>query len=190
MRAKLGPFGVCALVVAALLSGCGSQDPHLRVPTPAEAAQRLTHSPPQLAALHRQADTLLDGGQSAYGARLAALRGHPIVVNAWASWCAPCRAEIAFLQRSSVAYGRRVAFLGIDANDTSGHAHDFLRTHWLSYPSYADGDERIARQAGVSAGLPTTIFYGRDGKVAFIHQGQYRDEAQLTADIARYALRS
>jgi thiol-disulfide isomerase/thioredoxin len=190
MRANLGLLGVCALVVVALLSGCGSGSAHVRVPTPAEAGKRLASSPPALAALHRQADTLLSGGQSAYDARIASLRGRPIVVNAWASWCVPCRVEIALFQRSSVAYGRRVAFLGINTQDTAGKAHGFLSAHWLSYPSYADEDSEIAHAAGVRAGLPTTIFYGRDGKVAFVHQGQYRDEAQLTADIARYALRS
>jgi thiol-disulfide isomerase/thioredoxin len=189
MRAKLGPFGVTALLLAALLAGCGSGDANVRVPTPAEAAHRLAGAPPALAALHRQADTLLDGGRSAYDARLAALRGHPVVVNAWASWCGPCRLELPFFQRASVRYGRRVAFLGIASNDAPSAARDFLRDHWTAYPSYGDEDTKIANAIGVRAGLPTTVFYARDGRT-FVHQGPYRDEAQLIADIARYALRS
>jgi thiol-disulfide isomerase/thioredoxin len=190
MRANLGLLGACALLAATLAAGCGTQAADVPVPSPAQAAKRLAGSPPALAALHRQAGALLDGGQAAYDARLAALRGHPVVVNAWASWCHPCRAEIALFQRSSVGFGRRVAFLGLDVQDTAEKAHGFLHEHWLSYPSYADASSQIAHRAGVRAGLPTTIFYGRDGKVAYVHQGQYQTESQLTADIARYALAS
>jgi len=189
MRAHLALLVACALL-GGLAAGCGSQQPHLRVPTRAEAAQRLAGAPAPLAALHRQAGALLDGGEAAFTQRIAALRGRPVVVNAWASWCGPCKLEFPFFQRSAVGYGRRVAFLGVDVNDGSSDARAFLREHFLAYPSYVDRDERIARAVGVRTGLPTTVFYGRDGDVAYVHQGQYRDEAQLTADIARYALRS
>jgi cytochrome c biogenesis protein CcmG/thiol:disulfide interchange protein DsbE len=187
MRAKLGPFGVAALLLAALLAGCGSQDRQLRVPTPAEAARQLANSPPALAALHRQAGIVLGGGKAAFGARLATLRGRPVVVNVWASWCGPCRLEFPLFQRASVQYGRRVAFLGVASNDAPPDARSFLSDHWTAYPSYGDEDTKIADSIGVRTGLPTTVIYARDGK-PFVHQGPYRDATQLRADIARYAL--
>src|SRR5213592_5246838 len=80
-----------------------------------------------LAALDAQANHLLGGGTSAFEKQVRALRGHPIVVNQWASWCGPCRFEFPFLQRLSVSYGRRVAFLGVDTDDNDGDARSFLR---------------------------------------------------------------
>jgi cytochrome c biogenesis protein CcmG/thiol:disulfide interchange protein DsbE len=189
MRATLAALGGCTLVIAALVSGCGSQEAPVRTPTPAEARAALAGAPAPLAELHRQAGELLDGGTDAFEARIAALRGRPVVVNAWASWCDPCEREMPLLQRAAVRYGRRVAFLGVDVEDGGRAARAFLRRHWVPYPSYADHDSAIADAIGVRAGLPTTVFYDRDGEVAYVHQGQYRDDAQLAADIRRYAVR-
>lgn len=189
MRATLAALGGCTLVLAALVSGCGSQEPHARAPTPAEARTALAGSPAPLAQLHGQAAELLDGGGHAFDARIAALSGRPVVVNAWASWCDPCEREMPLFQRAAVRYGRRVAFLGIDVEDGGKAARAFLRRHWVPYPSYADHDGSIADDVGVRAGLPTTVFYDRDGEVAYVHQGEYRDEAQLSDDIRRYAVR-
>ena len=100
---------------------------------------RLAGSPAPLAALHAQASELLPGDARALHARLSALRGYPVVINKWASWCEPCRAEFGVFQRASVSLGREVAFIGIDSGDTSrAEARAFLRTFPLSYPSYYD----------------------------------------------------
>jgi cytochrome c biogenesis protein CcmG, thiol:disulfide interchange protein DsbE len=189
MRPPIVAAGACALVALAVLvaSGCGSEEPTVSTPTPAQARAQLAGSPPPLARLHRQAAELLDGGLDAYRARLATLKGRPVVVNAWASWCPPCRSEMPYFARAAVRFGQHVAFLGINAGDTDGDARAFLHGHWIPYPSYVDPHDEISHEAGVRAGLPTTVFYGRDGQVAFVHQGQYRDEAALVADVKRYA---
>ena len=190
MRAPIAAARACVLLALSLLlmSGCGSQEADVRGPTPAQAQAELAGSPAALAALHGQAAELLDGGLDAYRARLATLRGHPVVVNAWASWCGPCEFEMPYFSRAAVRFGRHVAFLGVNAGDLDrGDARSFLRDHYVPYPSYVDPHDEIADEIGVRAGLPTTVFYGRDGKVAFVHQGQYRDEAALVADVKRYA---
>jgi cytochrome c biogenesis protein CcmG/thiol:disulfide interchange protein DsbE len=189
MRAFSGP-AACALALAALAAGCGAQQAQVRAPTPAEAARALDGSPTPLAALHRQANELLGGGTTAFAARLRSLRGHPVIVNKWASWCGPCRYEIPFFERASVRFGRRVAFLGLDGGDTTSRARAFLRGRWLSYPSYEDPHERIARSIGAPSNYPITVYLDRAGKIAYIHQGQYRDQAALVADVERYALPS
>ena len=189
MRATLAATRACILLgaVLALTSGCGAQQADVKAPTPAQARTALAGSPAALASLHRQAAQLLDGGLDAYKVRLATLRGRPVVVNAWASWCPPCRAEMPVLSRAAVRFGRRVAFVGVNAGDVDAKARAFLKTHFVPYPSYVDPHDQIANEIGVRAGLPTTVFYGRDGEVAFVHQGPYRDEAALAADMRRFA---
>jgi thiol-disulfide isomerase/thioredoxin len=189
MRGTFAAAGVRTLVVLLLVlaGGCGSQEAAVSVPTPAQARAGLAGSPVVLAGLHRQAGELLDGGLPAYRARLATLEGRPIVVNAWASWCGPCKFEMPYFARAAVRFGRQVAFVGVNAGDSNDDARTFLRSHYVPYPSYVDPHEEIAHEAGVRAGLPTTVFYGRDGEVAYVHQGQYRDEAALVADVKRYA---
>lgn len=154
-------------------------------PSPAAAARALSDSPHPLAALHRQAGVLLPPSQP-LAAELRALRGYPVVINAWASWCGPCRAEFSLFAVASARYGRRVAFLGNDTNDSAVDAGRFLAQHPVSYPSYQGSESALGSLAQI-AGLPTTIFVGRSGKVVFVHTGSYDTLTTLQQDIERYA---
>ncbi len=152
----------------------------------AAAAQPLAGSPAPLAALHEQASRLL-GNQQALAARIRAVRGYPIVINAWASWCTPCRSEFGLFASASARYGRQVAFLGADTSDSAGDAQAFLTHHHVSYPSYQMSTSDL-RSLAVIEGLPTTIFISRAGKVAYVHTGQYNAQGSLDGDITSYAL--
>lgn len=187
-RRHLAPL---ILAVAALaLPGCGSSDGAGSGAAAPNYERALAGAPPPLATLYEQANRLLPGGLEAYEERIAALRGHPVVVNVWASWCGPCRFEFPHFQQMAARYGKRVAFLGIDKQDSDEAAETFLREEPLPYPSYADPDEEIAESIDDDAtrGLPTTAFYDREGELAFLKLGPYSDEAELRADIERYAL--
>ena len=167
------------------LAGCGS-DGEPRSSGPPDLAS-LEGAPAPLARLHRQANELLGGGPEAFKQRLRQLRGYPVVVNKWASWCPPCRAEFPFFQRQALKRGRRVAFLGVDSNDNDGDAREFLREFPVAYPSFTDPKLGIAAVfKGVQA-FPTTAYYDRHGKLAYVHQGGYSTERQLEDDIERYA---
>jgi cytochrome c biogenesis protein CcmG, thiol:disulfide interchange protein DsbE len=177
---RIGVLVACALV----LGGCGSAEPK-SAGKPNEAA--LAGSPARLAALHDQGNQLLGGGPDAFKTRLHELRGHPVVVNKWASWCGPCRGEFPLFQRQSQRLGKQIAFLGVDSNDSNSDAKSFLRQYPVSYPSYVDGNLAIAAVfKGVQA-FPTTAFYDSKGGLAFVHQGAYQSEEALTKDIERYA---
>ena len=109
------------------------------------------------------------------------------MVNVWASWCGPCRAEFPSLQKLSARYGKRVAFLGLNSQDSDDAAATFLAEAPLSYPSYTDSDGNLADSLG-ARGLPDTAYYDRDGNLVFTKIGGYSDEAALEADLRRYAL--
>jgi thiol-disulfide isomerase/thioredoxin len=176
------------LVTAAAAGGCGSAQGGDYGGQHPDYAKALAGSPAPLAALHRQANRLLPGGQDAYEARIAALRGYPAVVNVWASWCGPCRFEFPHFQQAAADYGKRVAFLGIDSQDSDGAASTFLKEAPVPYPSYTDPDQGLADALGASLGKPDTAFYDRQGKLVYLKQGPYSNEAELRADIERYAL--
>lgn len=161
--------------------------PRARSLDAAEIERRLRGAPAPLAALHRQANELLPGGPTALRARLVALRGHPVVVNVWAAWCGPCRAELPVFQRASLDHGRRVAFLGVDLRDNRESARRLLRELPVAYPSYEDPDGRVYDAEGLQ-GVPSTLFYDRRGRQTFVHQGPYFEQADLDRHIRRYAL--
>jgi thiol-disulfide isomerase/thioredoxin len=157
----------------------------------AAAKLALQGSPAPLAALHAESSKLLSGGQAALDARIAKLRGYPIVVNIWGSWCIPCQKEFGLFSKASAQFGKRVAFLGADTDDPAGDARAFLRTHSVSYPSYATTDTSIDKLLpGGLPGTPTTVFIGSDGKVLSVHIGQYASQGSLDQDIEDAALGS
>jgi len=185
MRLPPALIAICVLA-AALVAGCGSSDTTADVPTPAEARAALRGSPPPLAALHAQANELLGGGERAFQRRLGELKGYPVVVNVWAAWCGPCKEEFPILQRASARYGGNVAFLGLDTEDVEDDARAWLDDHWVSYPSYADPDGDLRKEVGVTVGIPSTVFIGRDGERAYTKQGPYKDDAAFERDLQRY----
>jgi|SRR5436305_9039375 len=169
------PVAVLLACLAVATAGCGSEP-------------RAGATATSLAALDGQANRLLGGGTSAFEKQVNALRGHPIVVNQWASWCGPCRFEFPFLQRLAARYRGRVAFLGVDAQDNRGDAEAFLKQRPLPYPSFYDLNAAVARTFKGGLAWPTTAFYDARGKLTRTHPGAYATQAKLDEDIRRYAL--
>lgn len=178
----------CLSALAALAIGCGSSDPESAAPSEAATREALAGAPPPLAALHEQANQLLDGGPDAFEARLRELRGYPVVVNKWGSWCDPCRREFPYFQSQAIEHGKEIAFLGVDAAyDPEPEARKLLAALPLSYPSYKDPDLKVSAVFSGQAVTPVTAFYDSKGKLAYMKQGEYPSERALAEDIERYA---
>jgi cytochrome c biogenesis protein CcmG, thiol:disulfide interchange protein DsbE len=192
MVARLRPLlALGALALAALLLGaCGGSGDDGSGGSHPDYAKALAGAPAPLAGLYKQADELLPGGVDAYEERLAELHGYPVVVNVWASWCMPCREEFPVLQKLSAQHGKKVAFIGVNSEDSEDAAATFLRDEPVPYPSYSDPDKDIADSLGATVGLPDTAFYDSSGELVYLKQGPYRDAAELEADVRRYALKS
>lgn len=179
-----------ALAAGLALAACGNSGGGDYGGTAPDYAKALAGSPKPLAALHRQSNQLVSGGTDAFEKRLAGLKGYPVVVNKWASWCGPCRAEFPFLQNAAAKFGKKVAFVGVNSQDSNDAAKTFLGEYPVPYPSYTDSDQQIAELLKATLGFPSTAFYDRNGNQVYLRQGGYPTEADLFADIRRYALGS
>jgi thiol-disulfide isomerase/thioredoxin len=190
------PAALIAALCATLLAACGGSDgasttdAKAKRPTAASqgtAAARLAKAPAALRANAAGADTLAGDGEDVLKARLAKLEGHPVVVNMWASWCGPCRAEFPFFADAIAEHGDKVAFLGIDFSDDRDSANAFLKEIPPGFASIYDSDGAAARSLGGGRVAPTTFFIGRDGKGVYTKLGGYANAEALEADIRRYA---
>jgi cytochrome c biogenesis protein CcmG, thiol:disulfide interchange protein DsbE len=192
MRWKAKGQTFCSLALAVLclagFAACGNSDGQF-ASKPPDYKQTLAGAPKPLTEIYGQPNELLSGGTDAFKRRIAALRGYPVVVNQWASWCGPCRAEFPWFQRASAKYGKRVAFLGVDSQDSDAAAKTFLGEAPVPYPSYTDPNKDIGKLLKATLGLPDTAFYDTKGTLVFTKQGPYTSQADLVADIRHYALR-
>lgn len=178
------------IVLVAVIAGSGEEgDAGPGNPESAEVdyEEALAGAPPQLAALYAHDGELLDGGVRAYEAELERLRGVPVVVNKWASWCGPCRFEFPFFQELVAELGTEVAFLGINSNDSEDAARTFLEQLPVPYPSYADPEHEIGDRLENAREFPVTAFYDSAGELAYVHRGGYSSKRDVAADVERYA---
>jgi cytochrome c biogenesis protein CcmG, thiol:disulfide interchange protein DsbE len=100
---------------------------------------------------------------------LASLRGKPVVLNFWASWCVPCKGEAKMLEDAWQRYrSQGVVFVGIDWHDVKSDARRFLDHHGVTYPTVLDGSGSITDRYGV-VGVPETYFIDRRGRLVGEH---------------------
>ena len=100
---------------------------------------------------------------------LASLRGKPVVINFWASWCVPCKGESKMLEQAWNQYkSRGVVFVGVDYHDVTSDARTFLSHHGVTYPIVQDGSGMTGDRYGLT-GVPETYFVDRRGRLVGTH---------------------
>jgi peroxiredoxin len=109
--------------------------------------------------------------------RLSQYRGKPVLLNFWATWCAPCQDEMPLIQRAVDRYGGPgLTVLAVDYQQTDANGmRAFLRKVGAHFPAVYDPAGQIAGEYGVTVGLPVSVFIDRSGKVEFIQLGQMSD---------------
>jgi cytochrome c biogenesis protein CcmG, thiol:disulfide interchange protein DsbE len=111
------------------------------------------------------------------------LRGYPVVINFWASWCIPCKAEAPRLVASARAHAGEVVFLGVDVQDFKSDARRFLERYQTNYVSVRDGGDSTYSAYGLT-GLPETYYLDGGGRV-LAHSAGEISETELEAGIER-----
>jgi cytochrome c biogenesis protein CcmG, thiol:disulfide interchange protein DsbE len=147
------------MAVAGLIavSACGEDAP------PADAPEA-----PEYRSVTLQGDTV----------DLADFRGEVVLLNVWATWCAPCRVEIPELQalhEAHAAQGLRVIGVTVDSRNAMDDVHAFIDEFGMTYDVWVDPDHSVLDRFG-AAGVPITVLIDRDGRVAWRHLGMFQRE--------------
>ena len=163
------PGIVAALTVGLLLAGCGSGGGGGEDAGTAFVAgdgSIVLIAPDDRGPAPDLAGTTLEGGEF----RLADHLGEVVVINVWASWCAPCRAEAPILESAwQQVQDEGVQFVGLDTRDTDAAARAFLDAYGITYPNLIDGDGRLQLLFSDTLppqAIPSTLVIDREGRVA------------------------
>ena len=181
MLIAMAAVGVAILLVM-LAPGGGTGD--TATPARAKSGSSLTGSP-NSAEEDAEADAKITGkaapldfilkDMNGVDVKLAAFKGKPIVMNFWATWCGPCRAEIPSLVELQTKYsaeGTEVVILGVSVDDPVDKLKPYAAQMKMNYPVLVgNGREDVQDAFGPLWGIPVTVFIGRDGKIAKKHSG-------------------
>jgi cytochrome c biogenesis protein CcmG/thiol:disulfide interchange protein DsbE len=115
---------------------------------------------------------LLDGGSLRYGE----IKGKPILVNFFASWCLPCREEMPAIEKIAQEYrAKGVVFLGVAVDDTEAKMREFVARYQVTFPVALDNGAATQKSFGVY-GIPTTYFIDKQGVINYFHAGAVTEE--------------
>lgn len=174
-----------AAVALLALAACGGDSEES---APAEEASSLVACPEQPETAARGAELMpplsLDcptGGTL----DLARAPGVPTLVNLWATWCAPCRAELPVLQEVAEEAGDRVRVVGVISKDGRPQAESFAEEIGIGFPSAFDGEGELMAELGLNV-LPFTYFLDADGGLVHTEVGEVSSAEELKGLLAEH----
>jgi cytochrome c biogenesis protein CcmG/thiol:disulfide interchange protein DsbE len=112
---------------------------------------------------------------------LGSLRGHPVLLNFWATWCGPCKQEIPFLQDVATDPARLAGGLemvAVNAKETAQTVRDFQETSGMTYRVLLDPKGQVANLYNIK-GIPTTYFIDKDGIIRYVKVGTFSTKNQI-----------
>ena len=193
MRSLALMLGVLVLVAGCTSSGSPDAGPHYpKNPDHAHlvAAARLEPCPsgtgaPVSGGLPHVTLPCLGAGPAV---DMAALRGTPMLVNLWGSWCGPCQKETPFLARAHARLGSTVRFLGVDTEDRADSALDFAAHVQppMRYPSVIDDNKAVLLAVHGPSAVPMTIFVDANGHIVHMSTLPYASVDAVLSDVAHY----
>jgi len=110
---------------------------------------------------------------------LGDFRGKAVLLNFWATWCGPCRAEMPFLQQvHEERSGEGVVILAVNIGESQSEVEEFMKNFGLSFLMLLDADEEVARQYNIRA-IPTTFFIDKDGVIQDLKIGSFASQSEI-----------
>ena len=173
-RLKTILVAIMALLLSSglIMTGCTSSTPPAS--TPAEGIEVGKLAPDfQLPGLDGQMVSLGD------------FRGKAVLLNFWATWCGPCRAEMPFLQQvHEERSGEGVVILAVNIGESQSEVEEFMENFGLSFLMLLDADEEVARQYNIRA-IPTTFFIDKDGVIWDLKIGSFASESEIALKLSK-----
>lgn len=113
---------------------------------------------------------------------LSSLRGHPVWLNFWATWCPFCNQEMPIIKKIQTADHAKIDIYGVDVQEPASKVIPFVKKKGLNYPILLDSQGAVAADYGAT-GLPLSIFINSSGKIAAIRVGAFLTKSQAMADV-------
>jgi cytochrome c biogenesis protein CcmG/thiol:disulfide interchange protein DsbE len=181
-----------------LFAGCGGetpQGPQVGEPVPDSQFHGPAESEQNGSALGRITGVSMDSTQSPQAGELApdfyfetpegepssltTLKGSPVLLNFWATWCGPCRREMPYLQQIWDEWQEKgLVLLAINSSESSSDVESFMQSQGFSFPVLLDSQWEAGNQYGIRA-IPTTFFIDREGIIQEVHVGTFQSKAEI-----------
>lgn len=183
MGNKMTKLLAITLVVGILASGCSPAQPASnKTPNTTSATQSTV---PIGINIGNMAPDFQLKSLNGTSVKLSDMRGKPVLVNFWATWCGPCRSEMPYLQQINDTWtAKGLVMLEVDLGENSAIVHNFMTSLNLTLPVLLDSAQTVANTYSVSA-IPTTYFIDKNGIIRGKNVGAFPSKAAIESELSK-----